>query len=91
MDGEKALWKEVLREKYGPSVTSMLDGSLNQTWRSASIWWKDVVNLGNFGSQGWFNSEMQRVIGDGMYTSFWNDKWCREGSLRRKYPRLFAI
>lgn len=91
LHGEVALWKEVLVEKYGPQVTTMLDGELCSHWRSASSWWKDVVNLENFGVQGWFNSELVRVVGNGLNTSFWNAKWKGDRTFRSKYPRLFSI
>jgi len=91
LDGEMALWKEVLVEKYGPQVTAMVDGELCTHWRNASSWWKDVVSLENFGVQGWFNSELIRVVGNGLNTSFWNVKWKGDRTFRSKYPRLFSI
>lgn len=55
LDGEVALWKDVLLEKYGPNATNMFEGGMVDNWRIASRWWKDVVNLDSFGTQGWFN------------------------------------
>jgi len=52
---------------------------------------KDVIQLENFGVQRWFNVEMTRIIGNGMNTSFWNDKWREDMMFRNKYPRLFSI
>ena len=44
MEGENALWKEVLVEKYGQKATDLL--VRRSTWpRFASRWWKDLVNL----------------------------------------------
>lgn len=49
IDGEKALWKSVLVKKYGGAVESLMEGN-NMVWPThVSLWWKDVVNLGDFG------------------------------------------
>ena len=70
LDGEKALWKDVLEVKYGPCVGSLLEG-INMVWpRHASVWWKELHKLGDFGGVGWFNGEMVRIVGNGMDTSF---------------------
>lgn len=49
------------------------------------------MKLSDFGREGWFNEEVLRKIGNGMTTSFWNDKWKGERCFRLKYPRLFMI
>jgi hypothetical protein len=78
-------------ERYGHCVTMMLDGGMAQNWRSASRWWKDMVNLENFGAQGWFNMELTRIIGNGRNSSFWHIKWRGDTTFRSKYPRLYSI
>lgn len=91
LDGEKALWKDVIEVKYGPCVGTSLEGG-NTVWpRHASSWWKELNKLGDFGDVGWFNSEVFRMVGDGMNTSFWNVRWRGERCFRLKYPRLFSI
>ena len=91
LDGEITLWKEVLEEKYGPCVGSLLEGS-NYSWpRHSSLWWKDVLKVGDFGVLGWFNAKVLRSVGNGMNTSFWNDKWIGERCFRLKCPRLFLV
>jgi hypothetical protein len=89
--GEKALWKEVLEEKYGPCLDTLLEVG-GVVWpRIASSWWKDLVKLDDFGVQNWFNSEIVKKAGNGMNTSFWNDKWRGDSCFRLRYPRLFSI
>ena len=85
------LWKDVVDEKYGPCVGRLSDGS-NYSWpRHTSLWWRDLVKLGDFGMQGWFNTLVMRSVGNGMTTSFWNDKWRGERCFRLKYSRLFLV
>lgn len=50
-----------------------------------------MIKLDNFGSVNWFNSEVERKVGNGLNTSFWNDPWIRGRCLRERYPRLFSI
>lgn len=38
-----ALWKEVLREKYGDRIHDLLDGDDGDWPRYTSTWWKDIV------------------------------------------------
>jgi len=38
-------------------------------------WWKDIVKLEEACQSRWFNSEVERKVGDGMLTSFWKDPW----------------
>jgi len=50
LDGENALWKEVLEDKYGLCKECLLAVS-GSTWpRFTSVWWKEVVKLDDFGS-----------------------------------------
>lgn len=75
LEGEEALWKRVLVKKYGEGVSSLLDGS-NLVWpRFTSLWWKEVVKLGDYGGLDWFNLVVDRKVGNGSATSFWNDRW----------------
>ncbi|GKD91095.1 hypothetical protein Tco_1366602, partial [Tanacetum coccineum] len=34
---------------------------------------------------------MQKKLGDGANTSFWEDVWCENTVLKDKYPRLYAL
>jgi hypothetical protein len=55
------------------------------------MWWKNVVKLEDFGSKGWFSSEIDRKVGNGLKTSFWRDNWCGGRCFALKYPRLYSI
>jgi hypothetical protein len=58
---------------------------------NASLWWKDIVRLNEFGGQSWFSSEIRRKMGNGSKKSFWNVRWRGDLCFRLKYPRLFKI
>lgn len=38
LDGEMTLWKEVIREKYGSSVDSLMEGGNTMIPNNASLW-----------------------------------------------------
>jgi len=59
--------------------------------RHSSLWWKDVVKLGGFGGQDWLNLVVVRKFGNGMTTSFWNDRWKGDKCFRLKYHRLYSV
>ena len=81
----------MLAKKYGECVLSLFDGN-NIAWpRYASMWWKEVVKLGDYGGREWFNSEVDQKVGNGLATSFWNDRWRGEKCFRLKHPRLYSV
>ena len=91
LDGNFALWKDVLGARYGGCTSVLLEENASGRPRLASSWWKDIVKLGSFGGSNWFNSEVVREVGNGLTSSFWNDVWRGEVCFRVKYPRLFLI
>jgi hypothetical protein len=89
--GEEALWKEMLKEKYGARICGLLEVEEGNWPRYISKWWKDIMTLEDREGPSWFNEEVVRKVKNGLSTSFWNTKWRGEVPLCRKYPRLFAI
>jgi len=75
LDREKALWKRVLVEKYGRCEGTLLEAGSLEWSRHSSLWWKEVVKLGDFCRSNWFNLEVVRKVGNGLNSSFWNDRW----------------
>ena len=57
----------MLEEKYGPCREVILEGGWH---RHASLWWKDLVKIDDFGAISWFNSEVVKRVGNGMTTGF---------------------
>jgi hypothetical protein len=39
----------------------------------------------------WFTKAVKKKVGNGLLTSFWNDPWIGDQSLRQRFPRLFGI
>jgi len=89
--GDKALWKDVLKEKYGACVENMMGGGPCVIPNNASLWWKDIARLDDFGGHGWFSSELSKRVGNDLHTSFWKVRWRGETTFKIKYPRLFSI
>jgi len=91
LDGEKALWKEVLDVKYGPGVARLVEDVEGEWPRYTSLWWNEIVKLEELGRHGWFNSEVTRRVGNGLNTSFWNAKWRGDRSFSSKNPSLINL
>ncbi|MCH83293.1 ribonuclease H protein [Trifolium medium] len=58
---------------------------------SHSLWWRDLLSIGNDGNDGWFRSNVSNVLGDGFILSFWHDKWLGTVALKVAYPELFSV
>lgn len=66
---EPALWREVLEDRYGPSV-SVRSRLVGEVWsQNSSRWWKDLMGLDESGEVRWFRREVERKVemGGGLY------------------------
>jgi hypothetical protein len=86
---EVELWKEVVVARYGTDVVGKRRLDEVDVTRVGSIWWKDLCLLDK--NTSWFNSAIGKNIGNGNSTSFWNEQWIGDQSLRQRFPRLFGI
>lgn len=84
----RALWKEVLEEKYGRVVGERLVGNDYVMPSYASKWWRDLVSMDELN---WFNSKVTRRVGSGENTRFWELAWRVDQPFRLKYLRLFSL
>ena len=84
LQGDNALWREVLEERYGCKVGEKLVGGVRGWPNNASRWWKDLLSLHK-------GEEVVRRIGNGASTSFWKVAWRGEVSFMVKFHRLFTI
>jgi hypothetical protein len=83
------LWKDVVVARYGTDVLGKKNlGELDIT-RVGSMWWRDICTLDK--DSRWFTNVIAKKIGNGNSTSFWNEVWIGNQSLRHMFPRLFGI
>lgn len=91
LEDEPALWREVLDDIYGPSV-SFRSRREGEVWGPhSSHWWKDLMGLEEVGDVRWFRRELERGVGDGLRIFFWKDVWMGNMPLMEVYPRLFSL
>jgi hypothetical protein len=86
---EVELWKEVVVARYGRDMVGKRRLDEFDVTRIGSTWWRNLCLLGK--DSNWFNSAIGKRVGNGILTSFWNEQWTGDQSLRQRFPRLFGI
>lgn len=64
------LWKVVLRDKYGDSLSGSHPEEGMRWLRFASGWWKDLMNLEGGLGEHWFSNRVVRKVSSGRETRF---------------------
>jgi hypothetical protein len=91
LEDDMTMWKEVLKSKYGASVTGSVNlGEYCNPWFS-SVWWKDICSIGTNLNTNWFTQGVVKCIGCGDETKFWCDNWVGQITLQERFPRLFSV
>ncbi|KAL8547686.1 hypothetical protein ACS0TY_007127 [Phlomoides rotata] len=54
-----------------------------------SYWW--FILIKHVGTESWFYDNFSRIVGNGIDTKFWLDKWIGGECLKNIFPRPFAI
>jgi hypothetical protein len=91
LNDDKALWKEVIRSKYGDSVIGRVEwGEGSKLWFSSS-WWRDICSIGTNLDHNWFAQQAVKKMGNGEQTSFWKEVWVCNLPLCTRFPRLFSV
>ncbi|GJU93170.1 hypothetical protein Tco_1317926 [Tanacetum coccineum] len=83
-----SLWARVIKPIHGD------DGKIGRSSKSGhtSIWCDIVHEMDAFKKQGTdFYSFMQKKLGNGANTFFWEDVWRENMALKHKYPRLYEL
>jgi hypothetical protein len=89
---ERSLWKEVLVAKYGNHITHNVSWYNSPPPYFASRWWKDIVELEEcVEGRNWLVDSIDRKMGNGAYTRFWEDSWVGNARLCDSFPRLFSL
>jgi len=88
---ELPLWKLVLRDKYGDSISGLPPEEGVRWLRYTSGWWRDLMSLEDGVGSSWFSMRVERKVSSGRDTSFWKDKWFGDQSLALAFPQLYSI
>jgi hypothetical protein len=91
LSDDHAVWKEVIKSKYGVGVVDQpVLGEEHKPW-FASLWWKDLCSIGTNLSHNWFSQGVVKKLGNKARTSFWHDNWVGNVPLQSRFPRLYSI
>jgi hypothetical protein len=89
---ELALWKDVLKAKYGNHIVNDVNLSFEVIPSFATLWWKDICHLKvGVGPSSLLEEVIVRKLGNGRLTRFWKDVWLEETPLCHLFPRLFSL
>ncbi|PNX89544.1 ribonuclease H, partial [Trifolium pratense] len=84
-----AVWYELLRHRYENNFRNLLSWDGASSSPKDSIWWRDVLKVGELDGELWFPKCVSSVLGDGKMIGFWKEKWCGEVPFRLLFPNLF--
>nr|KYP35531.1 Putative ribonuclease H protein At1g65750 family [Cajanus cajan] len=91
-------WDVVCRDKiHGglgiKDLTAFNLALLGKCGAKGSRWWVDLnrIEEGDLVCNKWMSSKCCKVIGNGVDTKFWLDKWVGHGSLAHRFSRLYQI
>jgi hypothetical protein len=94
LTSQDSLFSLVLKAKYGENIGFSPNLSQERNKSIASLWWKDVCDLGRISSiddGDWCNEIMIKKMGNGGGTRFWLDLWIGNSPLCELFPRLFLV
>ncbi|KAL7225402.1 hypothetical protein ACSBR1_020720 [Camellia fascicularis] len=88
---DRALWKQVLCNKYGKlggrwALLSSKSGMVSKVWQDMSL-----VGASNSALADFYVANFKIVVGDGIRIHLWFDKWHNNLCLREEFPRLFSL
>nr|GFA58725.1 RNA-directed DNA polymerase, eukaryota [Tanacetum cinerariifolium] len=83
-----SLWARSIKAIHGSNIQCRfpVKKRYNSCWRSII---QEVDSLSKRGIH--ILKYLQIKLGDGESTKFWSDSWCKEGVLKEKFPRVFAL
>ncbi|PNX58821.1 receptor-like kinase, partial [Trifolium pratense] len=88
-----AIWYDLLSFRYGPFPSKILCRNDNFIARKDSLWWRDICTVGGRRGDevGWFPSNVNSVLGNGLSIQFWQEKWIGGAPLCFVYPQLYRL
>ncbi|GAU28882.1 hypothetical protein TSUD_293340 [Trifolium subterraneum] len=85
-----AVWSNVLRFRYGHLPSKFLKGESLSLGVKDSIWWKDLVGVGDSIASGWFRTNVGCIVGNGKNIDFWKQKWFGNNPFCELFPNLLV-
>ncbi|KAL8475722.1 hypothetical protein ACS0TY_028397 [Phlomoides rotata] len=83
-----SLWARVVKSKYGEAWGGGYGRLPTGRVGKVSLWWKDILKITDDGNGRWFGANLEKVMGDGVGTLFWEED-TGEGALRDRFHRLY--
>ncbi|GAU27711.1 hypothetical protein TSUD_126570 [Trifolium subterraneum] len=83
------LWSELLKFRYGSFSDNFLCRSVVSAKSSDSLWWRDILKVGEVEGNLWFSASVSSILGDGKSIGFWKEKWIGNASLKELFSNLF--
>lgn len=59
--------------------------------RGWSSWWMSVVNIRSKREGGSFGQNLEKKIGSGYDTRFWEEVWAGKSTLKNQFSKLFQL
>lgn len=86
------LWLKIRKSRYEEGLDRSLSLVGGEGGSRSSIWWKDILGLGRFGSSfDWFAEGLRKKLGRGDRSKFWEEVWMGDRCLKELFPRLYSI
>jgi hypothetical protein len=91
LNEKQDLLGKVLNSRYGG--WSNLGMEAKAEYKSASLWWRDLytIDIRQDNLKGWFWGGINKKIKNGLDTSFWEDSWLGNSSLKDLYCRPYYV
>ncbi|XP_058757339.1 uncharacterized mitochondrial protein AtMg00310-like [Vicia villosa] len=68
---DNAIWRGILEERYGLLHERIIFKTIKATISMKSLWWRDLMQIGDVDDEYGFTQLLSIRIGDGSKTSFW--------------------
>ncbi|GAU48580.1 hypothetical protein TSUD_369510 [Trifolium subterraneum] len=85
-----AVWYGLLRFRYENQFDNLLSRGGLSPKATDSIWWRDMVRVGDAEGEFWFPKNVSSILGNGKRIVFWKEKWIGTVPLQELFPNLFA-
>lgn len=90
---EKAIWREILKERYGNIKLKVLIEDVSVVDKKVSIWWRDLITSDNYERLLFdnFSGAIDCKLGNGAAIQLWYAFWASLKPLIESFLDLFAI